>query len=223
MKKTLIWSSLIVCLALTGCATSGTTSLDTTETEQIKIDPIILPAPELTQIEQTSRELQPFILNYQGHHYFSYLDQTAPILIIDQKNNDQNKIYLQNGKVIAVLYQQEWFFFNRLNAMNSPQSNPSFVKKVKRYADRLTARLGYNRADKEIDQINTGDNAKLNYLCISKLQQVTATKRVFRSSKNFAHSNDQLTAEVRLNGKDFYAMDCLVHNDRITLLSLLKK
>ena len=83
--------------------------------------------------------------------------------------------------------------------------------------------LGLNSADKNAENIKTGSDAKLNYLCITKLQQVAQTQRVFRSSANMAKSDSRLIADVRLNGNQFYKMDCLLSGNRVAKLSLSKK
>ena len=71
--------------------------------------------------------------------------------------------------------------------------------------------------------MQTGGDAKLNYLCITKIQQVAQTKRVFRSSGNAANSNSRLTADVRLNDNQFYKIDCQLAGERVAKLSLIKK
>ncbi|QDJ12686.1 hypothetical protein CEP45_01995 [Mergibacter septicus] len=217
MQKIVKLSSLLITLALTGCTIPTTTSPEPTKTVKAEIN-TTQQDQAILEIEKTAQELQPFIFNYQGHQYVSYLDDEGPILILDQDTKQKNKIYLQAGKVIAVEYDQQWYLFNQPS--QPPIKNST---KVKTYAQKLASRFNYNQADKEIDQIDTGEDAKLNYLCISKLQQVTKTKRVFRYTKNFAESNDRLTANIRLNGKDFYAMDCLIKHNRVTLLSLTKQ
>ena len=83
--------------------------------------------------------------------------------------------------------------------------------------------LGLNSADKNAENIKTGSDAKLNYLCITKLQQVAQTQRVFRSSANMAKSDSRLIADVRLNGNQFYKMDCQLSGNRVVKLSLSKK
>jgi len=83
--------------------------------------------------------------------------------------------------------------------------------------------LGPNSADKGASNVKTGSDAKLNYLCITKIQQVAQTKRVFRSSTNAASSDSRLTADVRLNGNQFYKMDCQLAGERVAKLSLIKK
>ena len=83
--------------------------------------------------------------------------------------------------------------------------------------------LGLNSADKNAENIKTGSDAKLNYLCITKLQQVAQTQRVFRSSANMAKSDSRLIADVRLNGNQFYKMDCQLSGNRVAKLSLSKK
>ena len=49
------------------------------------------------------------------------------------------------------------------------------------------------------------------------------TKRVFRSSANAANSDSRLTADVRLNGNQYYKMDCQLAGERVAKLSLIKK
>ena len=83
--------------------------------------------------------------------------------------------------------------------------------------------LGTNSADKGAANVKTGNDAKLNYLCIAKIQQVAQTSRVFRSSVNHANSDVRLTADVRLNGNQFYKMDCQLAGERVAKLSLIKK
>ena len=90
-------------------------------------------------------------------------------------------------------------------------------------AAKLQKMLGPNSADKGASNVKIGGDVKLNYLCITKIQQVAQTKRVFRSSANAANSNSRLTADVRLNGNQFYKIDCQLSGERVAKLSLIKK
>ena len=92
---------------------------------------------------------------------------------------------------------------------------------VKRNAESWVKKLSYNSADKNIGAVRTGEEAKLNYLCIAKVQQVAGTKRVLRTSGNSAGSTSRLTAKMRLNGNQFYQMDCILSGDRVAKLSLI--
>ena len=93
--------------------------------------------------------------------------------------------------------------------------------KAKKNAEAWVKKLSYNSADRNIGAVRTGEEAKLNYLCIAKVQQVAGTKRVLRTSGNSAGSTSRLTAKMRLNGNQFYQMDCILSGDRVAKLSLI--
>ncbi len=71
--------------------------------------------------------------------------------------------------------------------------------------------------------MKTGSDAKVNYLCIAKIQQVAQTNRVFRSPENAVVTENQIKATVRLNGNQYYNMDCQLSGDKVSKLSLMKK
>ena len=126
-----------------------------------------------------------------------------------------NKLFFYKGGKVSVIQDNREVY--QISGQNHQQE--ALVAE----AAKLQKMLGPNSADKGASNVKTGSDAKLNYLCITKIQQVAQTKRVFRSSANAANSNSRLTADVRLNGNQFYKMDCQLSGERVAKLSLIKK
>ena len=126
-----------------------------------------------------------------------------------------NKLFFYKGGKVSVIQDNREVY--QISGQNHQQE--ALVAE----AAKLQKMLGLNSADKGASNVKTGSDAKLNYLCITKIQQVAQTKRVFRSSANSANSDSRLTADVRLNGNQFYKMDCQLAGERVAKLSLIKK
>ncbi|KGQ32969.1 hypothetical protein P375_04030 [Gallibacterium genomosp. 2] len=168
---------------------------------------------ELKAISDSAKSLPSFIYQTANQTYTAYFSGKN-IVYIDVSGNKVEKIYLKNGQVIAVANNTKLYDFNVANADVD-------ALQVKRNAESWVKKLSYNSADKNIGAVRTGEEAKLNYLCIAKVQQVAGTKRVLRTSGNSAGSTSRLTAKMRLNGNQFYQMDCILSGDRVAKLSLI--
>ena len=153
---------------------------------------------------QKAETLPRFEYTHNNTHYVAYLNGQPELIKVTHEGEKVSAVQ-ENGKVYSV------------NDAN--ESHKAFVAE----GAKLYKMLGTNSADKGASNIKTGNDAKLNYLCIAKIQQVAQTSRVFRSSANHANSDSRLTADVRLNGNHFYKMDCQLAGDRVAKLSLIKK
>ena len=161
---------------------------------------------------QKAETLLRFEYTHNNTHYVAYLNGQPELIKVTHEG--ENKLFFYKaGKVSAV---QE---NGKVYSVNANESHKAFVAE----GAKLYKMLGTNSADKGASNIKTGNDAKLNYLCIAKIQQVAQTSRVFRSSANHANSDSRLTADVRLNGNQFYKMDCQLAGDRVAKLSLIKK
>ena len=168
---------------------------------------------ELKAISDSAKSLPSFIYQTANQTYTAYFSGKN-IVYIDVSGNNAEKIYLKNGQVIAVVNGAKLYDFKAANA-------DAQAVKAKKNAEAWVKKLGYNSADRNIGAVRTGEEAKLNYLCIAKVQQVAGTKRVLRTSANSAGSTERLTAKMRLNGNQFYQMDCVLSGDRVAKLSLI--
>ncbi|AEC16741.1 hypothetical protein [Gallibacterium anatis] len=168
---------------------------------------------ELKAISDSAKSLPSFIYQTANQTYTTYFSGKN-IVYIDVSGNNAEKIYLKNGQVIAVANGAKLYDFKADNA-------DAQAVKAKKNAEAWVKKLGYNSADRNIGAVRTGEEAKLNYLCIAKVQQVAGTKRVLRTSANSAGSTERLTAKMRLNGNQFYQMDCILSGDRVAKLSLI--
>ncbi|MEH8031967.1 hypothetical protein [Gallibacterium anatis] len=168
---------------------------------------------ELKAISDSAKSLPSFIYQTANQTYTTYFSGKN-IVYIDVSGNNAEKIYLKNGQVIAVANGAKLYDFKADNA-------DAQAVKAKKNAEAWVKKLGYNSADRNIGAVRTGEEAKLNYLCIAKVQQVAGTKRVLRTSANSAGSTSRLTAKMRLNGNQFYQMDCVLSGDRVAKLSLI--
>ncbi|MFU2132516.1 hypothetical protein ACLRAC_08775 [Gallibacterium anatis] len=168
---------------------------------------------ELKAISDSAKSLPSFIYQTANQTYTAYFSGKN-IVYIDVSGNNAEKIYLKNGQVIAVANKAKLYDFKAANA-------DAQAVKAKKNAEAWVKKLSYNSADRNIGAVRTGEEAKLNYLCIAKVQQVAGTKRVLRTSGNSAGSTSRLTAKMRLNGNQFYQMDCILSGDRVAKLSLI--
>ncbi len=162
---------------------------------------------------QKAETLPRFEYTHNNTHYVAYLNGQPELIKVT--HDGENKLFFYKaGKVSAVQENGKVYGVNDAN-----ESHKAFIAE----GTKLYKILGTNSADKGAANIKTGNDAKLNYLCIAKIQQVAQTSRVFRSSANHAKSDVRLTADVRLNGNQFYKMDCQLAGERVAKLSLIKK
>ena len=160
---------------------------------------------DVTAFVQKAETLPRFEYTHNNTHYVAYLNGQPELIKVT--HDGENKLFFYKaGKVSAVQENGKVYSVNDAN-----ESHKALVAE----GAKLYKILGTN--------VKTGNDAKLNYLCIAKIQQVAQTSRVFRSSANHAKSDVRLTADVRLNGNQFYKMDCQLAGDRVAKLSLIKK
>lgn len=188
-------------------------------------------AQTLSQLEQQAMQANQFEYRYNAEKYVTYL-HNQPLLINFYKGEEQTKVFYHNGKLFALQDQTGSYEFNpqgQLIRAIDVKGNLVDVgglsdkeKSALDYANQLSKRFSLNRADKNVGRV-TGAEAKLNYLCIDKIKQAAQTNRVFRSSANRAKTADRLSADLRLNGNQYYHMDCQLAGDRVVKLSLTKK
>ena len=161
---------------------------------------------------QKAETLPRFEYTHNNTHYVAYLNGQPELIKVTHEG--ENKLFFYAGNVAAVQENGKVYSLNGAN-----ESHKTLIAE----GAKLYKMLGTNSADKGAANVKTGNDAKLNYLCIAKIQQVAQTSRVFRSSANHANSDSRLTADVRLNGNQFYKMDCQLAGDRVAKLSLIKK
>lgn len=162
---------------------------------------------------QKAETLPRFEYTHNNTQYVAYLNGQPELIKVT--HDGENKLFFYKaGKVSAVQENGKVYSVNDAN-----ESHKAFVAE----GAKLYKMLGTNSADKGAANVKTGNDAKLNYLCIAKIQQVAQTSRVFRSSANHAKSDVRLTADVRLNGNQFYKMDCQLAGEHVAKLSLIKK
>ncbi|WP_109079322.1 hypothetical protein [Aggregatibacter kilianii] len=162
---------------------------------------------------QKAETLPTFEYVHNNTQYVAYLNGQPELIKVSQGSD--NKFFFYKGGKVSVI--QENGNVHHVEGANEGQ------KALVAEAAKLHKMLGTNSADKGAANVKTGNDAKLNYLCIAKIQQVAQTNRVFRSSANQANSDSRLTADVRLNGNQFYKMDCQLAGNRVAKLSLIKK
>ncbi len=171
------------------------------------------PMFDVNAFVQKAETLPRFEYTHNNTHYVAYLNGQPELIKVT--HDGENKLFFyKDGKVSAVQENGKVYSLNGAN-----ESHKTLVAE----GAKLYKMLGTNSADKGAANVKTGNDAKLNYLCIAKIQQVAQTSRVFRSSANHANSDSRLTADVRLNGNQFYKMDCQLAGDRVAKLSLIKK
>lgn len=168
---------------------------------------------DIQALIKKAEALPSFEYIHNNTQYIAYLNG-QPELIKVSNGTDNKLFFYKGGKVFVIQNNREVY---QISGQNHQQE--ALVAE----AAKLQKMLGPNSADKGASNVKTGSDAKLNYLCITKIQQVAQTKRVFRSSANAANSDSRLTADVRLNGNQFYKMDCQLAGERVAKLSLIKK
>ena len=168
---------------------------------------------DIQALIKKAEALPSFEYIHNNTQYIAYLNGQPELIKVS--NGTDNKLFFYKGGKVSVIQDNREVY--QISGQNHQQE--ALVAE----AAKLQKMLGPNSADKGASNVKTGSDAKLNYLCITKIQQVAQTKRVFRSSANSANSDSRLTADVRLNGHQFYKMDCQLAGERVAKLSLIKK
>ncbi len=185
----------------------------TTDSSQSPAAVVTAGNTDIQALIKKAEALPSFEYIHNNTQYIAYLNG-QPELIKVSNGTDNKLFFYKGGKVFVIQNNREVY---QISGQNHQQE--ALVAE----AAKLQKMLGPNSADKGASNVKTGSDAKLNYLCITKIQQVAQTKRVFRSSANAANSDSRLTANVRLNGNQFYKMDCQLAGERVAKLSLIKK
>ncbi|PNL93317.1 hypothetical protein A6J76_004810 [Aggregatibacter aphrophilus] len=167
---------------------------------------------DIQALIKKAEALPSFEYIHNNTQYIAYLNGQPELIKVS--NGTDNKLFFYKGGKVSVIQDNREVY--QISGQNHQQE--ALVAE----AAKLQKMLGPNSADKGASNVKTGSDAKLNYLCITKIQQVAQTKRVFRSSTNAANSDSRLTADVRLNGNQFYKMDCQLAGERVAKLSLIK-
>ncbi|MGR6981853.1 hypothetical protein ACUHGC_10875 [Testudinibacter sp. P27/CKL/0425] len=227
-------AALSTVLALTACSTlTGESTTSSTSTGA----PVANTAlnQSFAQLEQAAAAQNSFQYQLNSDVYKAYLSGGSVSYASKQTKDGSSKVFYKGGKLYGVQDASGSYEFDAagklITVLNSSGksvelSAQELAKKqteLSASAKKLSAMLGMNAADRGVGAVRTGGDAKLNYLCIAKIQQVAGTKRVFRSSANKANSSSRLTADVRLNGNQFYNMDCQLQGERVASLTLKKK
>ena len=168
---------------------------------------------DIQALIKKAEALPSFEYIHNNTQYIAYLNGQPELIKVS--NGTDNKLFFYKGGKVSVIQDNREVY--QISGQNHQQE--ALVAE----AAKLQKMLGPNSADKGASNVKTGSDAKLNYLCITKIQQVAQTKRVFRSSTNAANSDSRLTADVRLNSNQFYKMDCQLAGERVAKLSLIKK
>ena len=204
ITKTVLCSSVLL---LSACSSF------TTDSSQSPAAVVTAGNTDIQALIKKAEALPSFEYIHNNTQYIAYLNG-QPELIKVSNGTDNKLFFYKGGKVFVIQNNREVY---QISGQNHQQE--ALVAE----AAKLQKMLGPNSADKGASNVKTGSDAKLNYLCITKIQQVAQTKRVFRSSANAANSDSRLTADVRLNGNQFYKMDCQLAGERVAKLSLIKK
>ena len=185
----------------------------TTDSSQSPAAVVTAGNTDIQALIKKAEALPSFEYIHNNTQYIAYLNGQPELIKVS--NGADNKLFFYKGGKVSVIQDNREVY--HISGQNDAQQ--ALVAE----AAKLQKMLGPNSADKGPANVQTGGDAKLNYLCITKIQQVAQTKRVFRSSANAANSNSRLTADVRLNGNQFYKMDCQLSGERVAKLSLIKK
>lgn len=202
---------LSIALTLTACANNST--LSSALAEKITNTQTSQQSEKLVKLENKARGLKHFQYIHNAETYDVY-SSSQPELIQVSTPKGINKFFYQNGKLIATQDSKGVKLFNA-----EQKATPEVLKKAQLFLNLFS----YNNADKGVGRVNTGDEAKLNYLCISKIQQVAQTKRVFRSPEGATIKADSLKGTVRLNGNQYYQLECKIADNQVSKLSLISK
>lgn len=188
---------------------------------------------QLSDLNQIAVKQTTFVYTLNDENYQTYTQNGKPLMIESKVNGQVSQFYYQNGRLFAVILDGAAYQFNAQGKLQSAVSNDGSAKslsqeelrtyetKLNKQATYLSQKLVGTSAN--VARVRTGADAKLNYLCIAKLQQVAGTKRVFRSSVNRSGNSNRLSADIRLNGNQYYVMDCQLEGERVVSLNLQKK
>lgn len=229
-------AALAAIFALSACSnlTDEKATSSTTTTVSLPAENSAL-AQTFAQLEQAAASQNSFQYQLNSDAYKAYLSGGNLSYASQQTKDGSSKVFYKSGKLYGVQDASGNYEFDAsgklIAALNTSGKslNLSLEALAKKQSEltalgkKLAAMLGTNAADRGVGAVRTGGDAKLNYLCIAKIQQVASTKRVFRSSANKANSSSRLTADVRLNGNQFYNMDCQLQGERVASLTLTKK
>ncbi|MDU7785248.1 MAG: hypothetical protein E7J79_02910 [Aggregatibacter aphrophilus] len=185
----------------------------TTDSSQSPAAVVTAGNTDIQALIKKAEALPSFEYIHNNTQYIAYLNGQPELIKVS--NGADNKLFFYKGGKVSVIQDNREVY--QISGQNHQQE--ALVAE----AAKLQKMLGPNSADKGASNVKTGSDAKLNYLCITKIQQVAQTKRVFRSSANSANSDSRLTADVRLNGNQFYKVDCQLAGERVAKLSLIKK
>ncbi|UAX42965.1 hypothetical protein [Pasteurella canis] len=185
---------------------------------------------DLASLEQKATTLRTFEYIYNNERYLAYLS-THPEFIRVQKDSNVSKFFYQTGKLAVVQDATGIYQFDHVGKLTKAVNikgqkidvSSEKQSELLTQGKKLLKILGNNKADASASRINTGSDAKVNYLCIAKIQQVAQTNRVFRSPENAVVTATNIKATVRLNGTQYYTMECQLANDKVSKLSLIKK
>ncbi|MFD1805890.1 hypothetical protein ACFSAV_05775 [Pasteurella oralis] len=226
VTKAVLFSSVLVLSACSHLSETGTHDVSIVSA-QAAIQTLGI---DLVSLEQKATTLRTFEYVHNNERYVAYLS-SQPEFIRVQKDGNVSKFFYQAGKLMVAQDTTGVYQFDNtgklIKAVNvkgqkidvSPEKQSALLTQSKK----LFKILGNNKADVSAGRINTGIDAKVNYLCIAKIQQVAQTNRVFRSPENAVVTATNIKATVRLNGTQYYTMDCQLSGDKISKLSLMKK
>ncbi|KGQ69845.1 hypothetical protein OA57_09425 [Chelonobacter oris] len=232
MKHSITKAALLsTVLALTACSSltgeSGTSSTSSAADTAL--------TRSFAQLEQAAATQNRFQYRLNDDVYQAYLSGGSVNYISRQTKDGSSKVFYKGGKLYGVQDADGSYEFDAAGKLVtvldgngkavtlSAQELAKKQQELTALGKKLSAMLGTNAADRGVGAVRTGGDAKLNYLCIAKIQQVASTKRVFRSSANKANSSSRLTADVRLNGNQYYNMDCQLEGERVAGLTLTQK
>ncbi|WP_235972296.1 hypothetical protein [Spirabiliibacterium falconis] len=220
-------------LALGACSTiSDVTGVNLPGTESAAMESQV--GAQLMQMEQELSKQPQFMYQLNQDTYRAYTNAGKVAFVEAKVKGDVTKAYYKNGKLFAAVEKGQVLSFDEQGKLvQVVNSNGKVAKLAEDTAAKQThawnakakkwaTMFGLTAAERNPSRVRTGADAKLNYLCIAKLQQVAGTKRVFRSSANRGNST-RLSADMRLNGNQYYVMDCQLQGDRVASLSLHKK
>lgn len=218
-------------LALTAC--SNLTGESTTSSTSSTVNTAL--TQSFSQLEQAAASQNSFVYQLNSDSYKAYFSGGSLSYVTVKTKDGDSKVFYKGGKLYGVQNSSGSYEFDTAGKLITVLDNSGknvdlaaadLSKKQSELAaqgKKLAAMLSTNAADRGVGAVRTGGDAKLNYLCIAKIQQVASTKRVFRSSANKANSSSRLTADVRLNGNQYYNMDCQLQGERVASLTLTKK
>ncbi|HDR1021631.1 TPA: hypothetical protein QB352_000874 [Pasteurella multocida] len=225
INKAILISSV---LALSAC---GTLSDMTASTGPVSTSPAVSKALgiDLAGLEKQAMGLKTFEYTHNQSNYVTYLS-AQPELIKVQDAEGSSKFFYKAGKLLAVQDKSGVYQFGAnsevlsVNAQGKAQEVGAEKKSaLSAKGAKLYKMMSYNRADGSAANMKTGEQAKVNYLCIAKIQQVAGTQRVFRSPENAVVTASHIDATVRLNGNQYYKMNCQISANKVAKLSLMKK